>query len=125
MKSVGQKMFLKSGKTLRLISAPKSVAELLGDHEATVLPPRSKQPADVVLIFARNRTELESRLGPAKLQLAPGGVIWVAYPKGTSKLASDIHRDIIREYAAALGLETVSLIAMDEDWSCMRLKVVE
>jgi hypothetical protein len=37
---------------------------------------------------------------------------------------TDIHRDIIREYAASIGLKGVSLIAVDDTWSAMRLKLV-
>jgi hypothetical protein len=122
MKTVCQKLFLKTGKTLRVISPPENFAELLGAHDAILLPERSKQQADVVLLFALNRAELEYRLEKAKLRVAPNGALWLAYPKGTSKLNSDIHRDTIREYAETLGLETVSLISIDDIWSCLRLK---
>ena len=124
MKTVGQKLFLKTGKTLKVISPPENFAELIGTHDATVLPERSRDPAEVVLLFALNRTELESRLEKTKLQVAPNGALWLAYPKGTSKLKSDIHRDSISEYAETLGLETVSIISINDVWSCLRLKVV-
>jgi hypothetical protein len=52
------------------------------------------------------------------------GVLWIAYAKGTSKKASDINRDTIREYAASIGLDTVAQIAIDGDWSALRLKSV-
>ncbi len=51
-------------------------------------------------------------------------MIWPTYPKGTSKMKSDVNRDSIREYATGVGLETVALIAIDDDWSAMRCKVV-
>jgi ribosomal protein L25 (general stress protein Ctc) len=51
-------------------------------------------------------------------------VLWVSYPKGASKANADINRDTIRKYAQTLGLTTVSLIAVDDVWSALRLKSV-
>ena len=118
-------MFLKAGMSLRIISAPVNATELLGKHHATLLPERSKQPADVVLLVVLNQVELEVRLEKAKCQINPDGALWLAYPKGTSKLKSDINRDSIRQYAQTIGLETVSLISLDDTWSCLRLKIVD
>jgi Protein of unknown function (DUF3052) len=124
MKTVAQKLFLKPGRAVQIINAPDNVAELLGAHEANVLPEKSRQPVDVILLFARNHAELEARLDQARQRLAPDGALQVAYPKGTSKAKSDINRDSIREYAQTLGLEAVAIIAIDDTWSCLRLKIV-
>jgi hypothetical protein len=55
---------------------------------------------------------------------ALGGILWLAYPKLTSGLAADLSRDIIHELAPEYGLDTVSQIAIDGDWSALRLKRV-
>ena len=123
-KTVGQKLFIKKGMTLRLISAPDNFADSIRDPDVTFLSERSKQPADLVLLFTRNRNELEAQLDRARKFIVPSGALWLAYPKATLKLKSDIHRDSIREYAASIGLNTVSLISIDEVWSCFRLKPV-
>jgi hypothetical protein len=47
----------------------------------------------------------------------------VAYVKGSSKLRSDLHRDTIREYGESIGLTSVAMISIDEDWSALRLKI--
>ncbi len=49
-------------------------------------------------------------------------MLWVTYPKGTSKVKADINRDIIREYARTIGLEAVALVSVDDTWSALRLK---
>jgi hypothetical protein len=51
-------------------------------------------------------------------------ILWVAYPKLSSKLAGDLSRDVIHTLAPKHGLDTVSQIAIDEDWSALRLKRV-
>ena len=52
-------------------------------------------------------------------------ILWVAYPKLSSGLAADLSREVIHAVASKHGLDTVSQIAIDEDWSAMRLKRVK
>jgi hypothetical protein len=49
-------------------------------------------------------------------------MIWVTYPKGTSKIKSDINRDSIWKYAQTIGLEAVAIFSVDGDWSALRPK---
>ncbi len=60
----------------------------------------------------------------AKRRLAPGGLLWVTYAKGGSPLASDVNRDVIISIALRFGLQAVAQVAVDSDWSAVRLKVV-
>ena len=48
--------------------------------------------------------------------------LWVAYPKLTSKIASDLCRDCNWEMISSMGFETVSLIALDNTWSAIHFK---
>ncbi|MBW8010701.1 MAG: DUF3052 family protein [Chloroflexi bacterium] len=79
---------------------------------------------DLIQFFVSTRNELEKMLPEFKQYLKPDGKLWVTYPKGTSKLASEINRDSIYSFALSLGLKTVSMISVDEDWSAMRMKIV-
>jgi hypothetical protein len=58
---------------------------------------------------------------------APGdAVVWVAYPKGTSKrYRSDLNRDSGWASLGAAGFEPVRQVAIDEDWSALRFRRVE
>jgi hypothetical protein len=76
----------------------------------------------VILLFAADRGQLDSLL-PRMLGKSPkDAIIWIAYPKLTSKLAGDLNRNVIHALAAKSGLDTVSQIAIDDDWSAMRVK---
>jgi len=120
-KTIAQKMFVKNYTAIAVINAEGHSQPIVA-----ALPPEmidtSGKPVDFVLMFAGSRQELEDVLPLAKPRLAPKGALWIAYVKGTSKNKSDVHRDTIREYAETVGLTTVSLIAVDEDWSALRLK---
>jgi hypothetical protein len=52
-------------------------------------------------------------------------VLWVSYFKGTAKTKTDINRDSLHAYARSIGLEGVSLISIDDDWSAMRFKSIQ
>lgn len=84
----------------------------------------SAKPFDFIQIFVTSRKELELQLQKLKAFLKKDGLIWISYPKGTSEFKTDINRDIIREFAATIGLQTVALVSLDETWSAIRLKIV-
>lgn len=75
-----------------------------------------------MLVFVRNLESLES-LKPAleKLDLT-NDVLWIAYPKKSSKLASDLSRDVVWNSLRGIALTGVSLISIDQDWSAARYK---
>jgi len=81
-----------------------------------------KGMADLVIYFANSQMELQKQLPKVKERLEPKGALWVAYVKGTSRLHTGLHRDTIREYGESIGLTSVAMIAIDEDWSALRLK---
>jgi ACT domain-containing protein len=78
---------------------------------------------DFIQIFVTSKKELEENLNELKLYLNPKGLLWVTYPKGTSKIKIDINRDIIREYAKSIKLEGVAMISIDDTWSALRMKL--
>ena len=51
-------------------------------------------------------------------------MIWIAYPKGTSKIKTDINRDIIVKISSEYELKAVAMISIDEKWASLRLKLV-
>jgi Protein of unknown function (DUF3052) len=121
-KSVAQKLGLKTGRTLFVRHAPTL---LLGTiPNGADWTEAGQGPFPLVLLFAKDRTAMLKELSACKAKLEAGGALWIAYVKGTSGKATDINRDSIRDYVATIGLNTVSQIAIDADWSALRLKVV-
>ncbi len=59
-----------------------------------------------------------------KSLLSPKGILWLTYPKATSKIKVDINRDTIREHSKLVGLEAVGIFAVGNEWSALRLKLV-
>jgi hypothetical protein len=119
-KPIAEKLQAKGSRTLAVLNAKPALDRALG-IAARRAPPAK---ADVVVLFAANRAQLEGKLPGLLPKLGASSILWVAYPKLTSVLADDLSRDVIHAWAPSLGLDTVSQIAIDDDWSAMRLKRV-
>ena len=123
-KSVAQKLMVKPGQSLVLLNAPPGYRKTLHDLPKDVkVSTRLAGPADVVQCFVATKKELEKVLPELKAALTPKAILWLAYPKGASKIKTDIHRDIIREHAEGLGMKAVALFSIDDTWSSLRLKI--
>jgi hypothetical protein len=124
-KTIAQKLFIKPGHKVLLVNAPKNYKSMLGalPAKATIVT-KAVAPIDIIQVFVTNRKELEAQLPKLKPLLAPNGILWLTYLKGTSKIKTDINRDAIYPYALTLGLQTVAMISIDDDWSAMRMKRV-
>ena len=55
--------------------------------------------------------------------LDPAGMIWVSWPKKSSKVPTDITEDVIREICLPMGLVDVKVCAVDATWSGLKLVV--
>ena len=124
-KSIAQKMFIKPGNKVLIINPPEGYLAGMGElPEAVSLLQDTSSRVNVIQVFVLNRSELESQLARLKELLAPKGILWVTYHKGTSRVKTDINRDTINAYAHSIGLEGVAMISIDEDWSALRLKII-
>ena len=75
---------------------------------------------DVVLFFATRVAELDRRFDALARAVAPAGDLWVAWPKRTSTVATDLREGLVRELGAAHGLVDMRSCGVDDTWSGMR-----
>jgi len=121
-KPLSQRLQIKPGRSFCLINEPDGYLNAIKP-----LPEGSKfvaagEKAEVVQVFVTGMEDFKSRLPAAIDALTPGGILWVTYPKLTSKLAADINRDTIWKYIVALGWQAVAIISVDETWTALRMK---
>jgi hypothetical protein len=117
-KPVAERLQVKGDRRLAVIGASAALDKTVGASKARA----DVAKADVVLLFAPDRARLDADLPGLLKRMAPRAILWVAYPKMSSRLAADLSRDIIHALAPKHGLDTVSQIAIDADWSALRLK---
>ncbi len=76
------------------------------------------------LIFINNSKEFLDFLRNQLKFIEPDSVLWFAYPKGTSKIKTDINRDTIRVTAEEFCITTVAAISIDDTWSALRFRPI-
>ncbi len=124
-KPLAERMHLRAGERLLLVGAPDGYAAALAAPESVEVASTPRGTFDVIQVFVATRADLETEAPRLKALLKPDGKLWFTYPKGTSaRLTADINRDDIRRYALTVGLQTVAQVAVDDDWSAIRCKVV-
>jgi hypothetical protein len=115
---VAERLQIKGERRLAVIGASPALEKTVGAGKARA----DVAKADVVLLFTPDRAALDKSLPKLLRTMPPSAILWIAYPKLSSKIAGDLSRDTIAGLAPEHGLDTVSQIAIDEDWSALRLK---
>lgn len=78
---------------------------------------------DVVLLFVTRRRELLARLDGLRGRLTPAGGLWVAWPKRTSGVPTDLDENVLRDVVLPTGMVDNKVCAVDETWSGLRFVV--
>lgn len=121
-KSLIAKLGLKDGVKAVAVAPPANYAALTDNAAIT---PRNSAPAtgsfDFIHLFVSNEAALARDLPKLEARLAQGGMLWVSWPKKTSKLFADLTEDGIRRLCLPMGLVDVKVCAVDADWSGLKL----
>ena len=122
-KPLPAKLFIKENYNITLVNAPDEYhARLTPLPKGVAISTNLSGAVDFIQVFIMNREELEQQLSSLIQHLKQDGWLWISYPKGSSKIKTDINRDNIWEYAKGLGLKAVHQISVDETWSAMRFR---
>jgi len=118
--SLVKKLGIADGLLVGLVSSPRNFRRLLGK-----LPPgvtfttRVGHKPDLIIWFARSTSELTSHIESIVPHVGSKG-IWIAWPKKTSSLASDISQTEVRRVGLASGLVDYKVASIDKTWSGLK-----
>ena len=116
------KLGVKPESTVRLVSAPDDAEDLLAPlPPGAVVRRTGALRADVVLLFTTTRADLTKRIEALGEAVFPDGSLWIAWPKRSSGVATDLTEDVLREVALPLGLVDNKVCAVTDVWSGLRL----
>ena len=112
------KLAITATTRVAVLAAPAGFTARLDD----VPPPHTRLRGrfDVIVQFAGSRATLERRLEALIAALAPRGGLWIAWPKRSSGVESDLDDRVVRETLLATGLVDNKVCAIDETWSGLR-----
>lgn len=117
---LAKKMKLKPGARAAIINAPQSYIEEF-KHDSEISQTLSGT-FDWLQIFVQNKTELDKLAPKAAKALKPDSILWISFPKGTSKIQTDLTRDKGWENIQSLNLKWTNLISVNETWSAFSLR---
>jgi hypothetical protein len=129
MDAVFKKMNYKNHQNVLVINAPASFDENLDSILETSTIHRGIKSGDkieFVVGFAITQKEVDNFFNQIAPQLDGDAVIWISYPKGSSKkYQCEFNRDTGWAVVGQYGLEPVRQVAIDDDWSALRFRKVE
>src|SRR4051812_31541992 len=124
MNDLAKKLKLKEGVKLALFNPPKGFQKKLNDlpKGCKVVEPAKRN--DFIMLFVENKAELEKEIFKISKTLNKEGFIWIAYPKISSGIQTDLTRDKGWDCLKKLDMKWTSLISLDDTWSAFCLKNV-
>ena len=113
--TLAKKIKLRIGAKAAVIHAPENyLQELQHDQE---IAPSLRGKFDWIQIFVSNKAELDELAPKAVQALKPESILWIAFPKGSSKIQTDLTRDKGWENVQKLGLKWINLVSINETLS--------
>jgi hypothetical protein len=117
-----KKLGVAEGARLMLLGAPDGFDQTLGELPGGVEVVRTARGrADVIVAFFDRRREFEARIERLERAIFPDGGLWIAWPKRSSGISTDMGDDVVREVALPRGLVDNKVCAIDDTWSGLRV----
>ncbi|MDG5491472.1 DUF3052 domain-containing protein [Psychroserpens sp. SPM9] len=119
---LAKKLGLKPRASFVLYNPPKQYFSLFQNlpEDITELSDLTPQSADFIHVFCTSLAELDTLITTYKPVLKMKGILWVSWPKGSSKITTDIKREPLRDLVLNKGLVDVKVTAIDPDWSGLK-----
>jgi hypothetical protein len=120
-----RKLGIKPGHRLLVLGAPHGFRDrTLGElPDGVTVGARARGEADVIVSFHTERAGLERRLPALRERMRPAAGLWIAWPKRSSGVATDLTEDVVRELALDNVLVDNKVCAIDDIWSGLRLVI--
>jgi hypothetical protein len=116
-----KKLGIKERSRIAFVNAPKDFQACLGPlPEGAQVVKRLAKPMDLVLLFVTSERELARDFAKLADKLATNGMIWIAWPKKSSGVATDLSFECVQRIGLDAGLVDVKICAIDETWSGLK-----
>ncbi|MDX6597127.1 MAG: hypothetical protein QOE87_1014 [Gaiellales bacterium] len=116
-----RKLGMRDGSRVLLSGAPLGFEETLGELPPSVeLLAAGARELDVVVVFVLDLESLRAQFAPLAAALQPAGGLWVAWPKRSSGVATELTENVVREFGLNEGLVDNKVCAIDATWSGLR-----
>ena len=118
---LAKKLGIREGSRIGMVNAPDNFQSELGElpHGAQFVK-RMMGSLDIILFFVLRERELARDFATLAEKLVPHGMIWIAWPKKSSGVATDLSFERVQRIGLDAGLVDVKICAIDEIWSGLK-----
>ncbi|MFM2363591.1 MAG: hypothetical protein RLZZ316_2493 [Bacteroidota bacterium] len=119
-----EKLDLQGEKNMLIQGLPSSIEKQFAklSFAKNITPLLKSRKIDFALIFAVNENQLSSIVNEVLPSLNSGAKFWVAFPKTTSKIVTNLNRECSWECLTGSGFEGIHQIALDHVWMATRFQ---
>jgi hypothetical protein len=118
---LAKKLGFREGSRIGLVNAPKNFEKELGKlpHNAELVK-RLTNSLDIILFFVLTERALLRDFARLAKKLTANGMIWIAWPKKSSGVSTDLSFDSVQRTGLNAGLVDVKICAIDDTWSGLK-----
>src|SRR6476620_3595542 len=120
---LAKKLGYKEGFKVRIVNEPGYYLQLFSDLPAVKFMKDKKVKKNLIHFFTKEADELKAEIKQLRGEIEPGGMIWISWPKKSSKVATDMDEHVVRGLALRNALVDVKVCAVDEIWTAMKLVI--
>lgn len=119
-----KKLGIKEGYILYVFNPPKDYFDWLSPlPDGVKVKQRAIGEFDFMHVFVAERNAFQKEFVNCQKHLKKNGMLWISWPKKTSKLPTDHDENIIRSYGLKQGLVNVKVCAVDEVWCGLKFVI--
>ena len=119
---LAKKLGFKEGFKTGLVNPPKGIQKELAPLPSGVdiSVGNLAKPLDLIVLFADSQKMLKTEFPRLARKLATNGMLWIAWPKKASGIATDISGNTVRDIGLAAGLVDIKVCAINDVWSGLK-----
>ena len=114
-----RKLGIKPDARIFFAFEPKGFRALVGPLPKTTVTVKTGV-VDFAILFVKSKSALAAEFAPLRDRLESNGMLWVAWPKKTSGVATDLTEGVVRAFGLQSGLVDVKVCAIDDTWSGLK-----
>jgi DUF3052 family protein len=118
-----RKLGIKPGFNIAFVNAPVDFFDELTLPQDIKVNSRTQKPLDFVLLFVKSEKDLKKEFSRHAKRLEPAGMIWVAWPKKSSGVTTDLSFNNVQAIGLATGLVDVKICSVNEVWSGLKFVI--
>ncbi len=118
---LARKLGIKEGFRVMFVNAPDGFQKELGELPSDVeIVTRGNKAFNLILLFVDSELMLEKEFSKLASKLVRNGMLWIAWPKKSSGVATDLSFDNVQQLGLREGLVDVKICAVNEIWSGLK-----